>query len=70
MTRRSVVTGVRDTPRVVRDEEERVEEESDRVVDGFRRRESLVTTCDTRKAGRQPNNGKRDTKLRPYIRDL
>jgi hypothetical protein len=39
-----VVLGVRDTPRVVRYENERVKEESDGVVEGLRGRESLVTT--------------------------
>lgn len=40
---RGVVLGVRDAPRVVRDQNERVEEKTHRVVDGLGRREGLVT---------------------------
>lgn len=40
-----VVLGVGDTPRVVGYKDERVEEETHRVVEGLRSRESLVTTC-------------------------
>ena len=38
-----VVLGVRDAPRVVRDEDERVENESHDVVEGLGRAESLVS---------------------------
>ena len=38
-----VVLGVGDSPRVVGDEDEGVENESDGIVEGFRGRESLVT---------------------------
>lgn len=43
VVRRSVVSAVRDSPRVVRHKQRRVQEPSDRVVDLLRRRERLVT---------------------------
>ena len=54
----SVVAAVRDTPRVVRDKEGRVENPSDTVVDGLGRRVGLVTAL----VGDNPDTGTEETR--------
>ena len=42
---RGVVTSVGDSPGVIRDEEKRMEDESDGVVDSLRRGEGVMSAC-------------------------